>query len=261
MIRVVGKNMSTYVNNRLKHVIIKVDFNNMLPIDDNLPKDVLEVAHTTFPLLEPIPASHSEIRVSSDGAKVTNVEQGINWIFYGTNKEKALSIKREGSHREKTSISIDYFKYKSFDVCKEEFISIFNKFIEVFPESQIGRVGLRYVNNIDINEKNPLNWTKYINANLLSSLKFVDDRKFISRVFNNLEMKYDDMSIKFQYGMHNPDYPSPIKKKIFILDYDVYYIGELVKSEVPVVLERYHDQIISLFERSIKDGLRDKLNE
>jgi uncharacterized protein (TIGR04255 family) len=253
--------MPTYANNRLKHVIIKVDFNNRLPIDDNLPKNILEAAQTTFPFLEPISAPHSEIKMFPEGAKVTNVEQGINWIFYGVNREKVLSIKREGAHREKTSLSIDHFEYKSFNVFKEEFISIFNAFMEVFPESQIGRVGLRYVNNIDLNEKNPLNWNKYIHANLLSSLKFIDDKKFISRVFNNLEMKYEDMSIKFQYGMHNPDYPSPIKKKIFTLDYDVYYISAFDKSEVPVVLERYHDQIISLFERSIKDGLRAKLNE
>ena len=120
---------------------------------------------------------------------------------------------------------------------------------------------MRYVNNIDLNEKNPLNWNKYIKTNLLSIFKFVDDKKFISRVFNDLEMKYDDMSIKFQYGMHNPDYPSPIKKKVFILDYDVYHVGEREKSEVPVVIGKYHDQIISLFEGSINDGLRAKMNE
>ena len=253
--------MPRYRKNCLKHVIFKVGFNNMLPIDDNLPKDIIDTAQKTFPLFEPMPTAHSEINFLADGAKVTNVEQGTNWIFYGINREKVLSIGREGPHREKSSIAIDYLKHESFDMSKDEFISIFNKFIDVFPESKIGRVGLRYVNNIDINEKNPLNWSKYINANLLSSFKFVDDKKFISRVFNNLELKYEDMSIKFQYGMHNPDYPSSIKKKIFILDYDVYYVGECDKSDVLDMVQNYHEKIISLFESSIKDGLRDKMNE
>jgi len=253
--------MPTYRKNFLKHAIIKVDFNNMLPIDDNLPQGVLEVAQRMFPLFEPKPAVHSEVTFSADGAKVTNAEHGTNWIFYGINREKALIINREGLHREKTTISIDFFKYETFNILKQEFILIFNKFTDTFGDSQIGRLGLRYVNNIDIDERNPLNWSKYINTNLLSSFKFVDDKKSISRVFNNLEMKYDDKNIKFQYGMHNPDYPSPIKKKMFILDYDVYYTGEFDRSDLPVVIERYHDQIISLFENSIRDGLRDKMNE
>lgn len=253
--------MPKYANNPLTHAIIKVNFNNKFPIDDNLPKDILDAAKKEFPLFEPMPISHSQIKISAEGAKVTNVDQSTNWIFYGINREKVLIITSEGSDGANTSIAIDYLKYESFDASKSEFISIFNKFVEVFPESKIGRVGLRYVNKIELKERNPLNWSKYINANLLNGFKFADDRKFISRAFNNLELKYDDMNIKFQYGMHNPDYPSPIKKKIFTLDYDVYYMGECDKSNVMGAINKYHDKIISLFESSIKDGLRDKLNE
>ena len=61
--------MPTYRKNFLKHAIIKVDFNNMLPIDDNLPQGVLEVAQRMFPLFEPKPAVHSEGAISADGAK------------------------------------------------------------------------------------------------------------------------------------------------------------------------------------------------
>lgn len=232
----------------------------MLPIDDNLPKEVLEAAQKLFPLSEPMPVSHSEIDFSADGAKVTKVEQGTDWRFYGINKEKTLVIAREGRHREKTAITIDYSKYESFDSLKEEFISIFNIFLDTFPESQIGRVGLRYINNINIDEKNPLSWRNYINTNLLNSFKFIDDKKSISRVFSDLEMKYDTMSIKFQYGMHNPDYPSPIRKKIFILDYDIYYHGLCDKNDVLGMINTYHDTVISLFESSIKERLRDKMN-
>jgi uncharacterized protein (TIGR04255 family) len=232
----------------------------MLPIDDNLPSAILEVAQKTFPLLEPTPVIHSKIDFSADGVTVTKEEKGIEWRFYGANKEKTLVIAREGRHREKTAITIDYSKYESFNSLKDEFLSILNKCAEVFPEAKIGRIGLRYVNNININERNPLSWNNYINAALLSNFRFADDKKSISRVFSNFEMKYDDMSIKFQFGMHNPDYPSPIKKKIFILDYDVYYNGICDKNDVPDMIDKYHDKIISLFERSIKDRLRDKMN-
>ena len=97
--------MSKYKNNYLKHVIIKVDFDNMLPIDDNLPKDILEAAQKPFPLFEPMPIADSEINFLADGAKVTNVEQGINWIFYGANREKALSIVTERVATERRHLS------------------------------------------------------------------------------------------------------------------------------------------------------------
>jgi len=252
--------MPRYLKNYLTHAIIKIDFNNIFPIDKNLPKEILDVAQKFFPLCDPITVAHSEIKLSAGGATVTEGEQSVTWRFHGINKEKTLVIARKDPRTEKTSITIDYSKYESFDGLKDEFLSVLNKFSEVFPDVQIGRVGLRYINNINIDEKSPLNWSRYINTALLSSFRFVDDKKSISRVFTDLEMKYDDMSIKFQYGMHNPDYPSPIKKKIFILDYDIYYVGVCETSDVPDMVNKYHDKIISLYESSIKDKLRDKMN-
>lgn len=252
--------MPQYPKNYLTHAIVKVTFNNMLPIDDSLPAELIEVAKKTFPLLEPIRVVHSEVDLSSDVVNVMDKGKGTDWRFYGVNKEKTLVIAREGLHREKTAITIDYSKYESFDSLKDEFLAILNKFLEIYHDVQIGRVGLRYINSINIDEKRPLNWSKYINPSLLSNFRFVDDKRSISRVFSNLEMKYDDMSIKFQYGMHNPDYPSAIRKKIFILDYDVYYNGICDKNDVPDMIDKYHEKVISLFESSIKDGLRNKMN-
>jgi len=106
------------------------------------------------------------------------------------------------------SLTVDYSEYKSFDKLKDDFILLLNVMSEVFTIPKIERFGLRYVNTIGLNERNPLNWSKYINSNLISSLKFVKDQNLVSRAFHNLELKYDDMNIRFQYGLRNPDYPS-----------------------------------------------------
>jgi hypothetical protein len=39
----------------------------------------------------------------------------------------------------------------------------------------------------------------------------VDEGSQASRAFQNLELILQDVRIRFQYGMHNPDYPAPIK--------------------------------------------------
>jgi uncharacterized protein (TIGR04255 family) len=253
--------MARYKRNYLTHVIIKVDFEGVLSIDNELPPAIAKKASSIFPLFEPKPSAHQEFNISADGAKLVKRIESTNWIFRGTNREKVLSISRENLQKEHTSLMVDYSKYESFDNTKNEFISILDAILDTFPESKIIRVGLRYINSINLNEKNPFTWNKYINSTLLNSFKFVKDREFISRSFHNLELKYDDMNVRFQYGMHNPDYPSVIKKKEFILDYDAYFSGEQDKNEIPKRLETYHDYIESLFENSIKDGLRDKMNE
>jgi len=57
--------------------------------------------------------------------------------------------------------------------------------------------------------------------------------------------------------MHNPDFPAPIKKKIFILDYDAYYDGFVERTEVETRLTLFHDKIQDLFEWSIQPKLRE----
>ena len=56
--------------------------------------------------------------------------------------------------------------------------------------------------------------------------------------------------------MHNPDYPAQIKKKIFILDMDVYFNGILNKSDILDHFPKFHSSIQDLFEDSITDAYR-----
>jgi 16S rRNA (cytosine(1402)-N(4))-methyltransferase len=72
---------------------------------------------------------------------------------------------------------------------------------------------------------------------------------------------YGEDSLRFQFGMLNPDYPSPIKKKVFTLDHDMYTNKLLEQSEIPVVLDRFHERISNSFERVITNGLRSKMGQ
>ena len=75
-----------------------------------------------------------------------------------------------------------------------------------------------------------------------------------------MDFSYDDeQRMRFQYGMPNPDYPAPIKKKHFILDFDAYAEMLIDISELGDTLDTFHDRINSAFEQVIKDGLRKKM--
>jgi len=246
--------MAKYKRDFLNSVIIKIEFYDNLPINKELPQGLIAIAQKNFPLFEPAPFIRKKYDFSKIGMKEAETLEGTNWIFHGKNRDKSLTL-------EQSAVGIKYSKYSSFNDLKKEFFLVLDKISEMYPEARISRSGLRYINNIEINEKNPLSWGKYLNTNLLAIFKIPEDKNTISRAFHNLELKYDDMNIRFQYGMHNPDYPSIIRKKSFILDFDAYLSGEQEISKISDQINKYHDIIENLFENSIKDGLREKMNE
>ena len=71
------------------------------------------------------------------------------------------------------------------------------------------------------------------------------------------EYQVDNMLLNFRFGMFNPDYPNPLDKESFALDYDC-FITEPIDStdEVLRTIRTGHDAIQELFEQSITDSLR-----
>jgi len=126
----------------------------------------------------------------------------------------------------------------------------------IYDDFEGKRLGLRYINEITLPENNVLDWTNYLDERLLTSLNFPQDPSKICRAFNNLELNYGDLIIRFQYGMFNADYPALIRKKSFILDYDAYYQGPQNLEDVKHNIDIFHEAIQTLFEYSISDKLR-----
>jgi len=141
---------------------------------------------------------------------------------------------------------------------------VFGSLIENYVELNIIRIGLRYIDEIEIKQDQEIfDWKEYLNTKLFSALSIPakKDSKFISRAFSNLEFNFGDHNLILKYGMFNPDYPSPIKKKAFILDSDAFKRDNIQDNEVYTVLDELHNRISNLFEsKLIKDGLREIMN-
>ncbi|TDE50106.1 TIGR04255 family protein [Flavobacterium sp. GT3P67] len=97
-----------------------------------------------------------------------------------------------------------------------------------------------------------------MNPDLTSIFRVTQNQKNIIRAFHNLEIKNDEIMLKFQYGMNNPDYPAVIKKKSFILDFDASFTGILKHHEIDTYIMKQHSEIQKQFEFSITEKLREK---
>ena len=107
-----------------------------------------------------------------------------------------------------------------------------------------------------------LDWRNYLNTKLYSALSIptAKEQKSISRAFSNLEFNYGNCQLILKYGMYNPDYPSPIKRKVFIIDIDAHKHDIIPNDNVMPLLGEFHSKISTLFEKNIKDGLRRTMN-
>ena len=65
-------------------------------------------------------------------------------------------------------------------------------------------------------------------------------------------------NLRFNFGIHNPDYPAIIKQKVFILDIDVYHNGIQNKEDIISNSKVFHDKIQEFFEFSITEEFRSK---
>jgi uncharacterized protein (TIGR04255 family) len=245
-----------YKKNFLKQVIVRVDLLNPLPdVDLRLPSRLTDLAVQSFPIPEPRDAMASEYEISPKGMATKKEEHFKEWLFHGKERTKSLIINRQ-------AVFVEHKSYQTFEVVKDEFIRILECISELFPDTQTSRVGLRYVNVIELKESNPTNWSAYLAPQLLSAFQFPpeEDRPALSRVLNRVEFAFDSFNLRYISGMNNPDFPARIRQKAFVMDLDAYTQTAFDLRDVKRVLDDFHTKIQNYFEHSITDELRRAMN-
>ena len=239
-----------YKKTFLKEVIARVDLLSPLPgVATALPPPLAEVAVKAFPIPEPHEAV--QLQIGPQGAVAPTEARFTEWHFHGKERTKKLTI---GSK----VVLVQHQVYETYELLRDEFLSIVARVAELFQGTQHSRVGLRYVNAIDLDEPKPIDWSGYLNPSLLSLFSFPPetDRPSLSRVFHNVELAFDAFSLRYRLGMHNPDYPAPIRQKVFVLDLDAYTQSAGDIGRLGPLLDQLHATIQSYFEKSVTDALR-----
>jgi len=156
------------------------------------------------------------------------------------------------------AFTVEYTAYESFDRLKNDFLRPVKAIFSAYKKDvQVGRLGLRYVDTIDLRtEEDPLDWSEYLIPGLLSSFAIPEDPSSIIRSWQIIESRVDNVYLRFQYGMNNPDYPAPIQRKIFTLDNDAYVAGVLDYDTIMDCVSTLRAVIKLSFERAITDKFR-----
>ena len=253
----------SYKKHFLTDVIFRTDF---VSAEESLNLDVVpavkEACARSFPILERRDAEMQNISITANGEEeiktVVKNEKQVEWHFWGKDREKELVIAPN-------CMFINSKSYDSFENLKSQFLEIFHEVQANYPLVKINRIGLRYINQIDLlSEKVSRKswssyWGKYISKDLIQSLKFIDNEKALARHINTIEMNYEDYMLRFVYGIFNQDYPAPNKKQVYILDADVSSVGLFTEEELNSAADNFHQKAKDWFERSITQALRTKM--
>ncbi|WP_298524251.1 TIGR04255 family protein [uncultured Methanobrevibacter sp.] len=174
-------------------------------------------------------------------------------------KYATLTFTNEGKqikfNEEELILSYSGKKYRSYEEFKKD-INLVLKGLKEFELEKIKFLGLRYINQIKLDDNTRVN--EYINPNLnLINIEF-DNKEFIQSI-TRAELKIDDYNLAFQYGQYSPNFPGRAINKEFILDYDCVLDFTEEFKYIPIDLDEMHEIIINRFEHDIKDKLREKM--
>lgn len=239
-----------YKKNFLSNVVFKLDFPTLSDYGPEKTGEFQKRLKKDFQILEEqkgIMFEHKFEGTEQIEAKTTEIQK---WLFFNKTKTRIFSFGFD-------NIIVEFKEYTHF----EDFLKIIDmvtkSLFELFPSIVSTRLGVRYINQINLEEKHPFEWDNLLNNSLLESMNFISDKEDISRHITLIELNKEDYRLRFQYGIANSLYPSPIIRKEFILDYDCFTFESLEKTEeISGKLKEFNEVISNMFEKSIEDGLR-----
>ena len=247
-----------YKRNFITNVIFRIDYPKILNLSEKKPPSKFQdTIIKRFPQIKVNRQSKIKTEIIKDSTFNINAESTVSWSFL--NREKTIKTTIDSDN-----LIIECFRYKKFTEFFKTIKYILDNFMKLYNVKIINRLGLRYINQIKFDTGNPLDWDNLIAPSLFSVSKdFVkkSDRNNISRSMHLLEINEEKNILIFQYGMHNSEYPNPISRKEYILDYDCISKEEIEKVEILNKVKIFNAIITNWFELSIMDGLRKEMED
>lgn len=247
--------MTSSKKNYLENVILRFDFKDEVIIPDEIITKVVDSFSSQF-IHESL--ERLDVNIILDQGKLSAKNKVIKTHEFNDKSGFKISL-------EPRFISFNTQNYSGY----KEFMNIVKSFIALLQigNEELKRLGLRYINHIKITEGDPYNWDGFIITELTQIKNFVnsDEIKYLTRNMGDIWFKKTvedlDFSMHFIYGWANSEFPNPIAKKEFVLDYDCYTENEFNINETSKYIDIFHSEIKKMFTNSIDSELKKEMGE
>jgi len=165
----------------------------MAVLKERIPNEIHKAAESLYPIAEPTQQIGGVLKIS--GTSVENEPHlTTDYNYFSKNRKEKLTINAK-------YLVMEIFEYSEFEPFRSNFIKVLQSISNFNKDIQFERLGLRYVDQITIDEGNPFDWSKYINKKLLNQFEVASDKDSICRALSLIEQEREDYSVRFQYGM------------------------------------------------------------
>ena len=201
-----------YKSNYITNVILDIRLPKVLELMEEKPiSDFQKKIVNVFPSIKQLSGDIYQL-----SPNLFKHEKRVGWAF--TNKEGNKKI-----FLEPETLQIEFNEYLTFEDFFDTVKIVYNALIDIYSIKIIKKISLRYINQIYFKSGNSLDWGKYITKSLFRFPKeFFNEKTKPLRYLHSLEFKENGYNVRFNYGLFNTEYPSPINRKEFVLDYDCY---------------------------------------
>jgi uncharacterized protein (TIGR04255 family) len=242
-----------YQKTFLKQVILRLDYARLGVLQTEQETPFTSDLRIAYPEVISSPAVNFAVMFGVGGLNVGQQATGYMRVHKAKDVNRSVTLAPD-------FLALEYGEsaYEHFKVLRSDFSLILDRFRDRFGPVQCFRIGLRYVNEINLPQGSALDWDGLIDPSLVTSVKAGLLSGFrLTRSVHQLVAIRDDVSVLLQYGINNPDFPNPVSRRQFVLDQDCYISGLVEFDEVEQRLKDINAVAEQVFEESIEDGLRD----
>lgn len=245
-----------YKKNYLNNVVLRLDFDALAPLAENKNVDSKLEFSTRIAKIYPIvvgqPTTTLSVNIGPAGTGVNQQVTSIQWQH--RKSEKGTSVVALAP--EFIAIECGKDDYDHFPAFRAEVGLTLDAFLALYQPPVFNRIGLRYINEVNIPEGNPLDWDSLLAPSLVTSAMACASKDVdMVRSMHQLTVRRDQSTMVFNYGLFNSDFPNTLARRAFVLDYDCSRTA-VPQNEAFQVIDELNKFCETMFEASIEDGLR-----
>lgn len=222
-----------YKKNFITLAYLRIDFNNTINLTSDILKKFKE--RLCFKYLEFKDLEFKEGTIKKLELKVDKEDQSFSVMNIGkkgTYKFDKGSAKFTLDHEKFLLLANKYERFSSF---YEKFKTGFSVMQQVIKINEFKRIGLRYINTIDLDEIKELSdWKKFIKPDIVpnyAKIKIGNSKFSLRRNMNRFLFGDGEFFVNIHSGIWNKNYPSKLTDKGYILSIDCYIDNVILESE------------------------------
>lgn len=242
-----------YRKNFLSQVVLRLDFLQVPGIAGERRPELANLLSEQFPQVTPLQLAQIQFSIGPEQSAIDRKLTGYRWRMSSSDGNKLVDLTSD--YISLTNLNRSFTNFDNFHA---EFVRVYDLFEDQYKVPEFTRVGLRYINEVEIGEGSALNWKGLLSNEVIQATFTTIPKEFkLSRAMHHFVASKDDVTLVTNFGLYNQDFPAPVVRKQFVLDFDCYITGVVANDAMLNRINELNKICEVSFETSIDNKLRE----